>query len=70
MNLDPNPTTAQVLEYNMRLIKYTLMQAHADGRPLVELFGNDQWVANVCARFAIYEGGDVKEKIVGVIDGD
>lgn len=62
MNTDfsqPN-TTSQILEYNRRLVAYTLMQAHADGRPLPQLFSNTEFLANVTARFALYEGGDEK----------
>ena len=49
------PTTAEQLQHNIKLINYTLAQANADGRPLVELFRNGEWCGDVCARFAIHE---------------
>lgn len=49
-------TTAEHLEYNNRLIAYTLAQANADGRPLAVLFASAEWRGNVNARFVIYEG--------------
>ena len=54
---EPN-TTGEVLEHSVRLIKYALMQAHADGRPLSTLFTSDAFVGNVVARFMIYEASE------------
>ena len=47
------PTTAEQLAYNMQLIKYTLAQAHVDGRPVVTLFADGAWCADVNARFVM-----------------
>ena len=58
----PN-TTADVLQHNERLVKYTIMQAQADGRPLHQLFGNSEFVADVVARFTLYDADEERQEI-------
>ena len=58
----PN-TTADVLEHNERLVKYTIAQAQADGRPLHQLFGNTAFVADVVARFTLYDADEERRAI-------